>query len=307
MLPPPILTSRSNSSPYPLSQLANGQESQQAPKLQQLPAPRPTGRENRSYDSSSSSSSGAAGRPALSYGVSFNGYDAGTRPMGPVGRLVGEPQMYTRSNSTPDMGPGPARGRGPPPNMPLPPTPGMGSSAGASARSMSSGLPYHHQNSSASISSAGSANGSSLASSNSIYTNNTSSSNNPPPTPITGGAPSVRVKMHYGTDVFVVAVPATCSFPELQSKMERKVRMCGGAAAAAVSDGRRFRMRYRDEDGDLIAINDSRDVAMAFEAASRAEPTAGDNRGFISLWIVQQKGRSMSFGPTLLLYFATPF
>ncbi|KAJ3136900.1 hypothetical protein HDU90_002466 [Geranomyces variabilis] len=267
MLPPPIMTGRSNTSPYPLSQLANEQEPQRAPKLQLPPAQRPTGRENRSYNSSlSSSSSAAADRPALSYGASFNGYDAGTRPMGPVGRLVGEPQMYTRSNSTPDMGAGPSRGRGPP-NMPLPPTPGMSSSAGASARSMSTGLPYH-QNSSASITSAGSA-----------------SSNNPPPTPITGGAPSVRVKMHYGTDVFVVAVPATCSFPELQSKMERKVRMCGGAAAAAVSDGRRFRMRYRDEDGDLIAINDSRDVAMAFEAASRAGPTAGD-RGFISLWIV---------------------
>ncbi|KAJ3135641.1 hypothetical protein HDU90_003716 [Geranomyces variabilis] len=284
-MPAPIMTGRSLTSPYPLSQLANGQVEFPAPPKLQLPAPRPTtGRENgfresstREYDSMSSVSSTATagGRPALSSygGASFSGYD---RPVGPVSRLVGEPQMYTRSNSSPDMGPS-SRGRGPP-NMPLPPTPGMGNSA--SLRSISTGLPYNltTQNSSASMASAGSANGS-LTSANSISNAN----NNPPQTPISGGAPSVRVKMHYGTDVFVVAVPATCTFPELQSKMERKVRMCGGAAAAAVSDGRRFRMRYRDEDGDFIAINDSRDVAMAFEA-SRAGP-AGD-RGFISLWIV---------------------
>ncbi|KAJ3156672.1 hypothetical protein HDU86_003896 [Geranomyces michiganensis] len=319
MLPPPIMTGRSLTSPYPLSQLANGQnEFPLPPSLQLPPAPRPAGRENGSsassrensmrnnYDSASSSSSSAAaaaGRPALSYGgggaASFSGYDGfGTRPLGPVSRLVGEPQMYTRSNSTPDMGlssRGGGGGRGGPPNMPLPPTPGMGSST-ASARSLSSGLPYNltTQNSSASMASAGSVNGS-LASANSINNINNNSNNiNPPQTPISGGAPSVRVKMHYGTDVFVVAVPASCTFPELQSKMERKVRMCGGAAAAAVSDGRRFRMRYRDEDGDFIAINDSRDVAMAFEASrvggGAGGPASGGggggDRGFISLWIV---------------------
>ncbi|TPX63017.1 hypothetical protein PhCBS80983_g00047 [Powellomyces hirtus] len=267
MLPPPIMTGRSVTSPYPLSQLAAGEppsmnlradpraydipQQQHSQQQQYNSRSYENGRSNpevRAYDSGS-----AATRPGLPYnGSSFSGYEPPSR--GAISRVAGSEPNFHRSNSSPDVirnlrGPVYA----PPPNLPLPPTP-------SSNLSRSMPLPYSLQTqpSSASI-----------------------NSNNPPLTPVSS-VPSVRIKMHYGTDVFVVAVPATCTFLELQSKMERKVRICGGAAAASISEGRRFRMRYRDEDGDFIAINDNRDVSMAFEA-NRQAPESG---GFINLWIV---------------------
>lgn len=90
---------------------------------------------------------------------------------------------------------------------------------------------------------------------------------------------SIKIKMHYGSGVFVVAVPAGCSFTELQSRMERKVRLCG----EAVPEGKRLRMRYKDEDGDFITINNSEDVSMAFETGRGVN--GEKEKGFVNLWI----------------------
>lgn len=76
----------------------------------------------------------------------------------------------------------------------------------------------------------------------------------------------VKMKTHYGTDIFVIAVPALgAKFEELLDKVERKIKICG----APLPVGRRIKLRYRDEDGDFITINSDDDVEMAFELARR--------------------------------------
>ncbi|KAJ3203174.1 hypothetical protein HK099_001593, partial [Clydaea vesicula] len=82
-----------------------------------------------------------------------------------------------------------------------------------------------------------------------------------------GGSPPavpalIKVKTHFGSDIFVVAVPSRgCPFQELLSKIERKIRLCG----AALPDGRPLQLSYRDKDGDFCLIKSNVDVGIAFE------------------------------------------
>jgi cell division control protein 24 len=76
----------------------------------------------------------------------------------------------------------------------------------------------------------------------------------------------VKMKTHYGADIFVLAVSADGpKFEEILDRIERKIRICG----AAMPEGRRVKLRYRDEDGDLITINGDDDIEFAFEMARR--------------------------------------
>ncbi|KAJ3056671.1 hypothetical protein HK097_005348 [Rhizophlyctis rosea] len=107
--------------------------------------------------------------------------------------------------------------------------------------------------------------------------------NTAPPTsaaPQSALAPSfIKVKTHFGDDVFVIAVPSRgCSFQELSSKIERKIRLCG----ANVPEGRRLRMRYRDEDGDFITVNNDDDVGLAFESSRNG---VGGDKGVVNLFV----------------------
>ena len=72
------------------------------------------------------------------------------------------------------------------------------------------------------------------------------------------------MKTHYGSDIFILAVAASgCKFEELIGKIERKIRICG----AVMPEGRRIKLKYKDDDGDLITINSDDDVDLAFELA----------------------------------------
>jgi len=74
------------------------------------------------------------------------------------------------------------------------------------------------------------------------------------------------MKTHYGADIFILAVPSSgVKYDEILEKIERKIRICG----AEMPEGRRIKLRYRDEDGDFITINTDDDIEMAFELAKR--------------------------------------
>ncbi|KAJ3272590.1 hypothetical protein HDV01_005433 [Terramyces sp. JEL0728] len=76
----------------------------------------------------------------------------------------------------------------------------------------------------------------------------------------------IKMKTHYGNEIFILAVPAKgCHFEEILDKIERKIRICG----APMPEGRRVKLRYKDEEGDFITINSDDDVEMAFEMAKR--------------------------------------
>ncbi|KAJ3369355.1 hypothetical protein HDU91_007276 [Kappamyces sp. JEL0680] len=85
-----------------------------------------------------------------------------------------------------------------------------------------------------------------------------------------GSSGFIKMKVHYGVDIFIIAVPSLgAKYEDILEKIERKIKICG----AAMPDGRRIKLRYKDEDGDFITISTDEDVEMAFEVARRTSPT----------------------------------
>lgn len=76
-----------------------------------------------------------------------------------------------------------------------------------------------------------------------------------------GHHPSVKVKVHFQDDIFVIQVPRSTEFNELVDKVGKKIRLCGPRR-----DDTPLRVKYKDEDGDLISLGSTEDVQMAFES-----------------------------------------
>lgn len=72
----------------------------------------------------------------------------------------------------------------------------------------------------------------------------------------------MKLVVHFADDKYVVVVLNTITFATLLDKVTKKIRICSGKSVEAG-----IRMRYVDEDGDHIMLNDDDDVQMAFEGA----------------------------------------
>ncbi|KAJ7262209.1 hypothetical protein B0H12DRAFT_1013069 [Mycena haematopus] len=72
--------------------------------------------------------------------------------------------------------------------------------------------------------------------------------------------PPVKVKVHFNEDIFVIQVPRMTEYDELVEKVGRKIRLCGPRR-----DDGPLRVKYRDEDGDMVSLGSTEDVQMAFE------------------------------------------
>lgn len=77
------------------------------------------------------------------------------------------------------------------------------------------------------------------------------------------GSPSsnTKVKVSYKDDIFVILLPFDIDYQGLMERVERKIRLCAHSTNEITS----FRIRYKDEDGDLITINSNEDIQMALE------------------------------------------
>jgi hypothetical protein len=96
------------------------------------------------------------------------------------------------------------------------------------------------------------------------------------PNSIVGGFS--KVKLYYGSDIFVIAIPSNLStLTELTSKIERKLRLCG----VVVPADRPLRLRYKDEDGDLIQIYGDDDILLALDATRGSEA----ERGIVHIYV----------------------
>lgn len=73
-------------------------------------------------------------------------------------------------------------------------------------------------------------------------------------------SPPVKVKVHFHEDIFVLQVPRTTEYDDLVEKVGRKIRLCGPRR-----DDGPLRVKYRDEDGDMVSLGSTEDVQMAFE------------------------------------------
>lgn len=76
---------------------------------------------------------------------------------------------------------------------------------------------------------------------------------------------SLKLKLNYSDGIYVILCSMEVSFYELMEKVERKVRLVGNLQPNDL-----LKLRYQDEDGDLITINSDDDVQMAFESRNSA-------------------------------------
>ncbi|KAJ3415667.1 hypothetical protein HDV05_004345 [Chytridiales sp. JEL 0842] len=97
----------------------------------------------------------------------------------------------------------------------------------------------------------------------------------------------IKVRTHYGSDVFMIAIPTRgATYAELQSRVERKIRLCG--AQSPTDLGRPLMMRYMDEErggsggGGYVSVENDEDVVVAFEKARRG---GGTERGVLNLYV----------------------
>ena len=70
----------------------------------------------------------------------------------------------------------------------------------------------------------------------------------------------VKVKVHFLEDIFVIQVPRTTDYKELVEKVGKKIRLCGPRR-----DDGPLKVKYVDEDGDMVSLGSTEDVQMAFE------------------------------------------
>ena len=77
----------------------------------------------------------------------------------------------------------------------------------------------------------------------------------------------IKAKVHYSEDMFILKLHPDSGYQGLMDKVEKKLRLCGFANSGVSS----FRIKYRDEDGDLITINSDEDVQMAYEMSEESE------------------------------------
>ncbi|KAG6832840.1 hypothetical protein H0H87_000194 [Tephrocybe sp. NHM501043] len=74
-------------------------------------------------------------------------------------------------------------------------------------------------------------------------------------------APPVKVKVHFHEDIFVIQVSRSTEYEDLVERVGRKIRLCGPRR-----DDGPLRVKYKDEDGDMVSLGSTEDVQMAFEA-----------------------------------------
>ena len=70
----------------------------------------------------------------------------------------------------------------------------------------------------------------------------------------------VKVKVHFHEDIFVIQVPRATHYSALVEKVGKKIHLCGRRR-----DDGPLRVKYKDEDGDLVSLGSTEDVQMAFE------------------------------------------
>ncbi|KAI8640044.1 hypothetical protein BD408DRAFT_404414 [Parasitella parasitica] len=81
-----------------------------------------------------------------------------------------------------------------------------------------------------------------------------------PLSPINNIFGSVKIKLNYNDGIYMVVCSTEVLYDELISRVERKIRL-----VANVQPNGNLRLKYLDEDGDMITINSDDDVQMAFE------------------------------------------
>ncbi|SNX82107.1 related to CDC24 - GTP/GDP exchange factor for Cdc42p [Melanopsichium pennsylvanicum] len=142
------------------------------------------------------------------------------------------------------------------------------SSSISTSESGASGQNSRPQSSTAASSPVNITNATNATSSSSSATHRGSSNlSQPPRNPTNPNSNAVKLIVNYAEDKFVVVVLTSISFSALLDKVTKKIKLCSDKKTTDHT----LRMRYIDEDGDNVLINDDEDVLMAFDAAINGE------------------------------------
>lgn len=72
----------------------------------------------------------------------------------------------------------------------------------------------------------------------------------------------VFIKVRYGEDIFTIDLPRDVEYEDLVGNVGHKVRRCGPLRTNAS-----LRIKYEDEDGDLVNLSTTEDLQIAFDMA----------------------------------------
>ena len=93
------------------------------------------------------------------------------------------------------------------------------------------------------------------------FMNETAESRAPKPSK----GPSLKIKAHFCGDIFILSIPhSDLNYTDLVDKVGVKIQSSGVQVPALF----KFRLKYRDEDGDLVRINGQDDLELAVETNS---------------------------------------
>ncbi|KAI9470271.1 Guanine nucleotide exchange factor for Cdc42p [Coemansia sp. RSA 989] len=99
-------------------------------------------------------------------------------------------------------------------------------------------------------------------------------------TPVPSSSKAIKVKVHFQEDIFVIILRNNVTFNDLATRVDRKIKICAGPHVGINSSNEQdiasappldIRMRYQDEDNDMILIGSDEDVQLAFETANAAK------------------------------------
>lgn len=90
--------------------------------------------------------------------------------------------------------------------------------------------------------------------------------------------PQVKVCVQFGQEEFIIIVPFNIPYTQLMDRVERKVRINQNSAHLPFPGN--LKVKYQDEDGDLISMSSDDDVAMAFDLV-----IGGGSNGIVMLFV----------------------
>lgn len=76
---------------------------------------------------------------------------------------------------------------------------------------------------------------------------------------------SIRFRLRAGEDTYVIVTLSNIGYDELIEKIQKKLRNCGVKRHESSETGAKIKIRYEDEEGDLILICNDEDIGMAVE------------------------------------------
>lgn len=85
-----------------------------------------------------------------------------------------------------------------------------------------------------------------------------------------------RVKVHAADDVRYIMIGGACEYPDLVDRIREKFEL-----------RRKFKVKVKDDDGDMITVGDQDDLDMAVSSAKAQARKQRLDVGKMELWVIE--------------------